>query len=107
MQNLNGKKEYGCNPGHNPRVEQYFYKTALAQNIDDPKKLYMKVNGKIREIDQATRQGILKYDVLTSHANGKTSADDIVKLTCPEIAAIPYGKPIFGATLAKAPKCHY
>ena len=32
-------------------------------------------------------------------------ADAIIKLTCSELAAIPYGKPIFGAKLVKGPKC--
>ena len=105
MQNLNGKKQYGCDPIYNPRVEQYFYKTSLAQNINDPSKLYLRINGKMREIDEKTRQGILKYDLLTSHANDKTSGDDIIKLSCGELAAIPYGEPIKSATLAKGPNC--
>ena len=105
IQNLNGKKQYGCDPVYNHRVDQYWYTSSLAQNIKDPTKLYLRVNGKMREIDQATRQGILKYDLLTSHASGSTNADDIIKLTCGELAAIPYGSPINGATLAEGPKC--
>ena len=65
----------------------------------------MKINGKMHEIDQSTRQAILNYNIITSIEKDKSSADDIVKLTCSELAAIPYGKPLFGAKLVKGPAC--
>ena len=59
----------------------------------------MKLNGKMHEIDEGTRQGILNYSLLASYANDRSSTDDIVKLTCGEIASIPYGNPIKSAKL--------
>ena len=107
LSNLNGAKEYGCSPTFNPRIEQYFYKSALAVNVDDPKKMYMKINGKMHEIDQGTRQGILKYDLLISHDSGQTTSDDVIKLTCGELASLPFGKLISGAKIVKGPECQF
>ena len=36
-----------------------------------------------------------------AQGNDKSSADDIAKLTCGEIAAIPFGKPITKAKLVR------
>ena len=57
----------------------------------------------MHEIDEKTRQGILNYSLLNAHAHDRTSADDIVKLTCGEIASIPYGNPIKSAKLVQGP----
>ena len=93
LQNLNGQKEYGCSPTPNNRLEfTAFKKTALASRTDNAKELYMRINSKMRLLDEDSRKGVLEYSSLfDTQGNDKSSADDIAKLTCGEIASIPYG----------------
>ena len=69
--------------------------------------MYLNMNGKMRLIDDASRQGLFKYSLLTNGWSDKASADEIAKLTCGEMAAIAYGNPITKAKLKgnyKVPK---
>ena len=59
----------------------------------------MRVNGIMKEIDQSSRQGLLKLDDLFIPGTDKSRGDDILKISCGEIASLPYGTPITNAKL--------
>ena len=88
LQNLNAK-HYGCPVSKNTRfLQTAFLNTGLAMMIGDQETLYMNVNGQMRKLDDASRQGLFKYSEfvnghkLVKDLTSSTTVNDIALLEC-------------------------